>query len=96
LSWVLDKGSSGVTIATDEVGSVTGSFNNFVRSAPMVSKFSDSTGCGIAGDLDTGCDKITDGKRDNRARCICAFTVDNTTFISEKAYIPMWLAKGVA
>ena len=62
----------------------------------MVSKFSDSTGCGIAGDLDTGCDKITDGKRDNRARCICAFTVDNTTFISEKAYIPMWLAKGVA
>jgi hypothetical protein len=42
LSWVLDKGSSGVTVATDEVGSVTGSFNNFVKSTPTIRKFSDT------------------------------------------------------
>jgi len=51
----------------------------------MIRKFSDITGCGIAGDLDTGCDKIADGEGDNRARCIGAFTVDSTTFFSEKA-----------
>ena len=45
----------------------------------MVSKFSDSTGLGIAGNLDTGCDKIANGKGDNRARCICTFTVDSTS-----------------
>jgi hypothetical protein len=84
LSWVLDKGSSGITVATDKVGSATGSFDNFIRSTPRVSKFSDSTGRGIAGDLDTGCDKIADSEGDNRARCICVFTVDSTTFYNEK------------
>ena len=86
MSWVLDKGGSGITIATDEVGSLTSSFENFIRSAPMIRKFSDSTGGGIiAGDLDTGGDKIADGEGDNRARCIGAFTVISTTFFSEKA-----------
>ena len=85
MSWVLDKGSSGITVAMDEVGSVTSSFNNFVRSAPTIRMFSDSTGGGVAGDLDTGCYKIADGEGDNRARCIRAFMVDSTTFFSEKA-----------
>ena len=85
MSWVLDKGSSGVTVATGEVGSTTGSFDNFIRSAPTVRKFSDSTGGGIASDLDTGCDRIAEGEGDNRARYICVFTVDSTTFFSEKA-----------
>ena len=85
MSWVLDKGSSGVTVATGEVGSTTGSFDNFIRSAPTVRKFSDSTGGGIiAGDLDTGGDKIADGEGDNKARCICTFMVDSSTFFSEK------------
>ena len=83
---MLDKGSSGITVAMDEVGSVTGNFDNFIKSAPMVSKSRDSTGRGIAGNLDTGCDEIGNSEGDNRAaRCICAFKVDSTTFFSEKA-----------
>jgi hypothetical protein len=70
LSWVLDKGRSGVTVATDKVGSVTSSFDHFIRSAPTIRKFSNRTGGGIAGDLDTGCDKIANGECDNRARFI--------------------------
>ena len=46
-----------------------GSFNNFIRSAPTIRKFSNSTGGSIAGDLDTGCDKIVNSEGDNRARC---------------------------
>ena len=50
----------------------------------MINKFSGSTQLGIAGNLDTGCDEITDGESDNRARCVGAFTVDSTAFFSEK------------
>jgi hypothetical protein len=87
LSWVFDKGSSGITISTDEeVGSITSNFQNFIRAAPTVSKFSDSTGLSIAGNLDMGCDdEIANGEGDDRAKCICSFMVDSMTFFNEKA-----------
>jgi hypothetical protein len=82
LSEILDNGSSRITIRTDEIRSETCNFNDFVRAAPTISKFSDSTQFFIAGNLDTGCDEITDMKSDNRARFVGAFTVDSTTFFS--------------
>jgi hypothetical protein len=82
LSGILDNGSSRITIRTDEIRSITCNFDNFVRTAPTIGKFSDSTQLCIAGNLDTGCDEITDTKSDNRARFVGTFTVDSTTFFS--------------
>ena len=70
---------------TDEIRSITCNFNDFVRAAPTISKFSGSTQFCIAGNLDAGCDEITDTKVDNGARFVGAFAVDSTTFFSEKA-----------
>jgi hypothetical protein len=81
LSWILDSGSSRITIRTDVIRSITCNFNDFVRAAPTISKFSNSTQFCIAGNLDTGCDEITDTKIDNRARFVGAFTVDSTMFL---------------
>ena len=82
LNWILDNSSSRITIRTDEIRSITCNFNDFVRAAPTISKFSDSTQLCIAGNLDTGCDEITDTKIDNRARFVGAFAVDSTTLFS--------------
>ena len=82
MSGILDNGSSRITIRTDGIRSVTCIFNDFVRTARTISKFSDSTQLCIAGNLDTGCDEITDMKSDNRARFVGAFTVDSTTLFS--------------
>jgi hypothetical protein len=43
LSGILDNGSSRVTIRTDDIRSITCNFNNFVRAAPTISKFSNCT-----------------------------------------------------
>jgi hypothetical protein len=85
LSWILDNGSSRITIRTDGIRSITCNFNDFVRAAPTISKFSDSTQFCIAGNLDAGCDEITDTKVDNGARFVGTFMMDSTTFFSEEA-----------
>ena len=80
MSGILDNCSSRVTVRTDDIRSTTCNLDNFVQTAPTISKFSDSTQLCIAGNLDTGCDEITDTKIDNRARFVGAFVVDSTTF----------------
>ena len=69
-------------MVTDEVGSVTSNFYNFVRATLMVRKFSNSTRLGIASNLDMGHDEITDSESDNRARCVGTFTMDSMTFFN--------------
>jgi hypothetical protein len=70
LSGIFDNCSSRITVRTDNIRSTTCNFDNFVRTAPTTSKFSDSTQLCIAGNLDTGCDEITDTKTDNRSRVV--------------------------
>jgi hypothetical protein len=70
LSGICDNCSSRVTIGTDDIRFITYNFDNFVRTAPRINKFSNSTQLCIAGNLDTGCDEITDTKIDNRVRVV--------------------------
>ena len=70
MSGILDNCSSRVTVRTDDIRSTICNLDNFIQTAPTISKFSNITQLCIAGNLDTSCDKITNTKIDNRARVV--------------------------
>ena len=82
MSGILDNGSSRVIIRTDDIRSITCNFDNFLRAAPTISKFSDSAQLCIDGNLETGCDEITDTRIDDRVRFVGTFMVDSMAFFS--------------
>ena len=72
-------------MSTDEIGAITGSLDNFVRTAFAVCELGYGTAGGVAVDLDTGHDKVTDFKSNRRPRFVGTLTVDGAAFLGKEA-----------
>ena len=68
----------------EEVSTMTGYLDYFVRASLTVGKLSNGARSSIAVDLDFGHYKVPDSVGDGRAGIISAFTVGSTTFFCQQ------------
>ena len=85
LSRILEQRRSGVAMAADKVGTEPSRFDDFIRATFTISEFSNSSGRGVAVNLDFSHDKVADSKGDRRAGGIGALAMDGTAFFGKQA-----------
>ena len=85
LSGVLKQGRSGMAMTADQIGIKTRGADNFIGSTIAMREFGNNTSGGVAVDLDTGHDEITNSKSKRRTRGVGTFTVNGTAFLGQQS-----------
>jgi hypothetical protein len=86
LHGILEEWCRGVAVmaTADKIGTITSSFNNFIRTGFVIGKFSNFTSSGITLNLDTGHNKIANSKCDGTVEFVDVFMTGCMVFFGEE------------
>jgi hypothetical protein len=80
---VFEQGTSRMAVTANQISTKTSRFDNFIRTTFAISELSNCSRSGIAVDLNTSHDKITNSESNDITGFVGAFTVDGTAFFSK-------------